>query len=97
MNRRGFLFGAAALPLAPVLAKVAAAFPVAPTPPIPIPMVATPAASWGMTINEELAALTRAAFVPKLTAQIYRTAPLLSAMTRNNAHVILPILETIVP
>lgn len=79
MNRRWFLLGAIATPLAPTLAKIV---PVAPAP-LPVATLAVMNGGTGSTLAAELAAVTRAAFVPKLVAQIYRPSPLLSAMMRS--------------
>lgn len=69
MNRRGFLLGAIATPVAASVAQVSATLP---------PLSAPTLAGVGATPTEyEFCAVMRRVFVPKLVVQIYSPSPLL--------------------
>jgi hypothetical protein len=65
MNRRSFLAGVAALFTAKFTTKVAA-------PALPLAGAAITVVAYPKGLQDELAAITRKAFVPRLYAQLYR-------------------------
>lgn len=86
MNRRGFLQSCLALCAAPAIVRVDSLMRMVPTDTVVISGIAGEdlwAHAHPQNIMEELAYITRRAFVPKLVVQIYNQSPVLMMLNKN--------------